>query len=80
MEKITIRNAESGDLQGFKNLSTELGYPYNLVQIDQRLKRLFKSESDLVYVAVRNTEVVGWIHVFEALRLESDPFAEIGGL
>ncbi len=25
-------------------------------------------------------QVVGWVHVFEAVRVESDGFAEIGGL
>ena len=80
MEKITIRNAELNDLPELINLCTELGYPSNDDQINQRLQKLLKSPSDVVYVAVKKTEVIGWIHVFTSLRLESDPFAEIGGL
>jgi GNAT superfamily N-acetyltransferase len=80
MEKITIRNAELNDLSKLTDLCTELGYPSNDDQINQRLQKLLKSTSDVVYVAVKKTEVIGWIHVFTSLRLESDPFAEIGGL
>ena len=80
MEKITVRNAELGDLTGLINLCAELGYPATEEQLDNRLKKLFKSDSDIIYVAVLNTELLGWIHLFGTLRLESDPFAEIGGL
>ena len=80
MEKVTIRNAELGDISILTKLCTELGYPANDNQISNRLKKLLKSSSDSVIVAVEKTEVVGWIHVFISLRLESDPFAEIGGL
>ena len=80
MEKIKVRNADLSDLKELTNLCAELGYPANLAQLDHSLKKLFQSESNFVYVAIKNTKVVGWIHVFGALRLESDPFAEIGGL
>jgi len=80
MEKVTIRNAELGDISILTKLCTQLGYPANDNQISNRLKRLLKSSSDVVIVAIDKTEVVGWIHVFISSRLESDPFAEIGGL
>ena len=80
MEKIEIRSAESGDLSRLTSLCSELGYLSDSEQIMYRLERIQSSDSDIVYVAVDNTNVVGWIHVFGSLRLESDPFAEIGGL
>ena len=80
MEKVTIRNAELDDISILTKLCTELGYPANDDQISNRLKRLLKSPSHTVLVAVEKTELVGWIHIFISLRLESDPFAEIGGL
>ena len=80
MEKIIIRNAELDDLSKLTNLCNELGYLANKGQILYRLKKILKSASDVVIVAVVKNEVIGWIHVFTSLRLESDPFAEIGGL
>ena len=80
MNNIFIRPTEIKDSIILTKLCTELGYPANDNQISNRLKKLLKSSSDSVIVAVEKTEVVGWIHVFISLRLESDPFAEIGGL
>ena len=51
MEKVTIRNAELGDISILTKLCTQLGYPANDNQISNRLKRLLKSSSDVVIVA-----------------------------
>lgn len=80
MEKAIIRKAELGDISELFVLCAELGYSATSEEIISRLKRIITSGSDDVFVAVEKTVILGWIHVFGSLRLESDPFAEIGGL
>ena len=45
-----------------------------------RLNKILKSADHCVYVALKNEELVGWIHGFYALRVASAFFTEIGGL
>ena len=81
MDRLFVRTAEKRDIPSLKILSEELGYPSSEKQVASRLERIIASPNDIIYVSTDgNDEVTGWIHVFMALRLESDPFAEIGGL
>ncbi len=32
------------------------------------------------FVAIIEGKIIGWIHAFKALRIETKPFIEIGGL
>jgi len=41
---------------------------------------LCRQDDHLVLAAERNGRVVGWLHAFVALRIESAAFAEIGGM
>jgi N-acetylglutamate synthase-like GNAT family acetyltransferase len=76
----TIRKAEQSDAQQLAALSEQLGYPAATQQIEVRLAAIRDSEIQKVFVAsLSDGMVIGWIDVFIALRLESDPFAEIGG-
>ena len=76
----TIRKAEQSDAQQLAALSEQLGYPAATQQIEVRLAAILDSEIQKVFVAsLSDGTVIGWIDVFIALRLESDPFAEIGG-
>ena len=76
-----IRPAGVEDVSALHRLSGELGYPSTPSEIDARLDRLARSRDDAVFVAQSDGgEILGWVHVFSALRLESDGFAEIGGL
>jgi GNAT superfamily N-acetyltransferase len=62
-------------------LSEQLGYPSSLEEIHQRIHSISASDNDIAYVALLEDHlVVGWIHVFYTLRLESPSFCEIGGL
>ena len=78
--KTHVRRTKLADIPELTNLSKELGYPSTISQIRKRLDKIQKSKSDIILVAVEKGTVIGWIHVLSTLRLESDPFAEIGGL
>jgi GNAT superfamily N-acetyltransferase len=80
MLNLKIRRAQIDDLPELTNLCIELGYPSAIGEVKKRLEKITNSHSDVIFVAVEKGMVIGWIHVFSTLRLESDPFAEIGGL
>ena len=76
-----IRTATGDDVEAMAALSGELGYPARAGDVGRRLSKITVAGDHGVFVAqASGGRVVGWIHVFEALRLESEPFAEIGGL
>ncbi len=80
MEQIEIRNAVVDDAVQLAELSMQLGYPSLPQQLVTRLKLTLESTENIVLVAcLPDGLVVGWIHVFFAHRIESDPFAELGG-
>jgi len=81
MPEIIIREATLGDAQVIAQLSSELGYPTSTEEIRCRFDQMVKSSQNAVFVAVASDDtVIGWIHVFETVRLSSEPFAEIGGI
>jgi len=81
LEKFEIREAEINDAAIIAELSGELGYPSSQAQSVTRLESILDIPEHKVYVAVdRDETVLGWIHVFISRYLESDPFAELGGL
>lgn len=49
-------------------------------EVARRLDTILGLEDHAVFVAVVTDQVCGWAHVFMAHRLESEDFAEIGGL
>ena len=75
-----IRNATLEDAAAVAELAGQLGYPAASDAIANRLNMLQKSDQHAVFVCCNSAgAVTGWLHVFIAYRLESDPFAEIGG-
>ena len=75
-----VRPATADDVAALVPLCEQLGYPSTAYQVDTRLRRVFASGNQAVFVAEIDGHVVGWIHVHESLTVESDPYAEIGGL
>ncbi|MES2416806.1 MAG: GNAT family N-acetyltransferase [Bacteroidota bacterium] len=61
-------------------LSEQLGYKSTTEEISQRLNKVITSENDCLFIAIINNEVVGWIHGFYTIRVESEAFVEIAGL
>lgn len=80
-QPISIRPAESGDIEALTRLVVELGYEASTRDTESRLVRVGGAPGHQVLVAENQAEeLVGWVHVFGAPRLESEGFAELGGL
>jgi GNAT superfamily N-acetyltransferase len=77
---VEIRTITEKDAESVAKLSTQLGYESNIEQTLFRIRRINSSNENCAYVAIFENKVVGWIHGFYTLRIESDPFVEIGGL
>jgi len=78
--KITIREAIDDDATAIASLSDQLGYTISVEATLQNLQIVNQSPNEIIHVAVHEQKVVGWIHAFLAVRLESASFCEIGGL
>ena len=77
---VEIREITEKDAQRVSELATQLGYASNMEQTLIRIESITSRKENCAFVAVIENKVVGWIHGFYTLRIESDPFAEIGGL
>ncbi len=81
LRDIEIRSAAPVDAPALARLSAEFGYPAAADGLRERLADLLSDGHHEVLVAfLPDGTVVGWIHVFVAVRVESDRFAELGGL
>ncbi len=78
--KFSIRKAEILDSKAIAILSSQLGYKSNSNDIKNRLIEVLRKKDNCVLVAMENERIIGWIHGFHSLRVESDSFVEIGGL
>jgi GNAT superfamily N-acetyltransferase len=81
LNEIEIREVEIDDAESIAKLSDELGYPSSLEQLVSRLKAVLPMPGHKVYAATTGDgSVIGWVHVFTTPYLESEPFAQLGGL
>ncbi|OFZ08631.1 MAG: GNAT family N-acetyltransferase [Bacteroidetes bacterium RIFCSPHIGHO2_02_FULL_44_7] len=78
--KLTVREVQAQDAEALAELSGQLGYASTTDELHQRIEALMKGDDHCVFVALDAEKVIGWTHGFYALRLESEPFVEIGGL
>lgn len=74
-----IRKASPEDAAVLADLTTQLGYPSTPEQVAARLATL-GGPDHAIFVGEDDEKVTGWIHVLARRHLETDPFAEIGGL
>jgi GNAT superfamily N-acetyltransferase len=71
---------DRADLSTVRELSTQLGYPTDDEALARRFARIDGAPADALFVADDGGRVLGWIHVHPRWLLESEPYAEIGGL
>jgi PhnO protein len=78
VSELSIRPIEPRDASAAAELSGQLGYPATAEIILERIASLAATQA--VFVAELNSEVVGWIEVSLNFRLQTPPYALIGGL
>jgi GNAT superfamily N-acetyltransferase len=78
--EISIRQVQLTDAEAIARLSGQLGYPITVAATLQNLGVIISQSNEIVFVAIHEGELVGWIYAFEVTRLESGKFCEIGGL
>ncbi len=76
-----IRAMELCDAEGVSTLTTQLGYSRPAEGVRDWLERLRRdAPPQAAFVACEGSEVIGWIEISIEHRLQSPPFALIGGL
>src|SRR5262249_48323311 len=75
-----IRAARPDDAEAVARLSTQLGYPATPGEAAAHLATLLADPTHAVFVAEVEGAVAGWLDACAVARLESAPYAEIGGL
>ena len=77
-----IRTACLSDSEAIGRLCGQLGYPQAIPTVNGRLAEILGKDDQVIYVAVTagSNEICGWVHALRICYLESEPFAEIGGL
>lgn len=78
---IAIRAVGAGDAGAVRALTAQLGYERSVLEIQRWIEELGAAGvRQTAMVACLDDEVVGWIEVSVERRLQSAPFALIGGL
>ena len=80
LSSIRVREIKEADYLSVAALTAELGYSISQEHVHEQIKSILKHQDHFALVAVKNEEVIGYIHVFRTLRLTSTPFLEIGGI
>jgi len=75
-----LRRAELNDVEFISKLSNQLGYETTIEKMHNRLLEILNNTDNCIYICIDNENVIGWVHGFYSLRVESDSFVEIGGL
>ena len=78
--RLNIRNASLRDSEFLSELAYQLGYKTSTENIQERLTEIINNQDHCIYVVEDNENVIGWIHAFKTLRVESETAVEIGGM
>jgi GNAT superfamily N-acetyltransferase len=74
------RFAEISDANEIARLSEQWGYLSTSEKMKRCLQDIADNKDHVVFVLLYDNQIAGWIHGIYSLRIESDPFVEIGGL
>lgn len=78
--EVLIRQIEIEDAESIASLSGQFSYPSTPEETKDRIIKLRTYPNNCGFVAIQKNKIIGWVHVFLAVHLESSPFFEIGGL
>jgi GNAT superfamily N-acetyltransferase len=76
----TVREISPDNAPAVAALSSQLGYSMTVEKTKEQIIAINTSINDIAYIAIDEDRVVAWIHIFYTLRLECEPYCEIGGL
>jgi predicted N-acetyltransferase YhbS len=79
-KNIYIRPIKESDAAAVKLLSLQLGYQLSNEETIENIKEVLSNKDQAAFVACKEELIIGWIHIFRTVRLESKSFIEIGGL
>jgi GNAT superfamily N-acetyltransferase len=74
------RVAEMVDAPAIAELSGQWGYQSSNENMLRCLNNIRQNGDHIIYVLLKDDRLIGWVHGIYSLRVESDPFVEIGGL
>ena len=77
---VNIRHILKTDASKIQKLVTALGASPSIETVEQQIDRLSANSYHFGYVAEKNSQVVGFIHFYQTIRLTSQPFTEIVSL
>lgn len=77
---IQIREIRHQDAKAIAVLSKVLGYEVEEVVIEEQIGEILEGRGNMAFMATHENRVIGYIHVFKAVRLTTKPFMEIGAL
>ena len=80
MNSLKIKSANEQDSSQLTGLAGQLGYPSSAAQVATRLARILSHPDQAVFVAEVEGRIAGWVHVYACPTVESELYAEIGGL
>jgi GNAT superfamily N-acetyltransferase len=75
-----IKFASEQDSSQLASLAGQLGYPSSADQVATRLAGILSHPDQAVFVAEVEGRIAGWVHVYACPTVESELYAEIGGL
>ncbi len=75
LQTITLGQANAISL-----LSHQLGYKSDGNETLNQLEKIIANKDNCVFIATQNQIIVGWIHAFYTIRVETQPFVEVAGL
>jgi GNAT superfamily N-acetyltransferase len=78
--QFNIRLADMDDAHSITDLSGQWSYQSTKENMLRCLRNITNHNDHVMYVLLKDDQMIGWIHGIYSLRVESDPFVEIGGL
>lgn len=71
---------ELADAESIRELSWQLGYNLSAEESINRIQEVMTTKDHCAFVGIVESKIIGWIHAFKSVLLESNSFIEIGGL
>lgn len=77
---VALREISVDDAAQISSLSFQLGYKINIADTVSQIQNVMSHPDHCAFVIADNERILGWIHAFKTLKIESKSSIEIGGL